>query len=103
MGSAEKCVQHYQKTRCFTPSSGNEGLLRVKKKRSGVWYNYKGQLHHGKSYSERQSYVVESWFFNDLYSSIVMEASQWITLLTLLMSIDDYTPETINWDEADQN
>jgi len=32
-----------------------------------------------------------------------MEASQWITLLTLLMSIDDYTPETINWDEADQN
>jgi len=31
-----------------------------------------------------------------------MEASQWITLLTLLMSIDN-NPESIYWDEADQN
>ncbi len=31
-----------------------------------------------------------------------MEASQWITLLTLMMSIDD-NPESIDWDEADQN
>ncbi len=35
-----------------------------------------------------------------------MEANQWITLLTLIMSVDDYTPEIQEepeWDEADQN